>query len=314
MVQTGSETWHFGRNDHKHLHVRSVHRREDCETIAVESGDSCDSLAARCEVSGPDFLAVNDKPDLCSTLLPGQEVCCSKETPSLSEFQSAADGICLLHVISEGESCDRIAEIYGLTVEDIDKYNKDRDDGWSGCDSLDVGTNICVSGEDLIANPALPPDAGNEDDKLDDGDQDEDPSEANEDGDAPSESDDDDEAASQIDDLPETVPTAEVYPGLQNRPSHECAFFDPPRWDDTRELCKEPCKDVVEAKESGTTSYGCVGNFPVDEPIPYQEMEGLKFALGVCVCNNELLEVFFDFFIEAMAAIAQVSLRNIVVR
>jgi hypothetical protein len=301
MVQTDSETWQFGRNDHNHLNVRSVHRREDCETIAVESGDSCDSLAARCEVSGPDFLAVNDKPDLCSTLLPGQEVCCSKGTASPSGVQSAEGGICLLHVISEGESCNRIAEIYGLAVEDIDKYNKDRDNGWSGCDSLNVGTNICVSGEDLIANPALPPDAGIEDDDNN-ADEDEDPSET----------DEDDDAASQIDDVPETVPTAEVYPGMQNRPSHECAFFDPPRWDDTRELCKEPCKDAIEAKGSGTTSYGCVGNFPLDEEIPYQEMEGLKFALGVCVCNNELLEVFFDFFIEAMAAIAQVRPGNMI--
>lgn len=52
----------------------------DCITKTVASGDTCSSLATKCGISNDDFMKYNNgsNSDLCSTLVPGQRVCCSE--------------------------------------------------------------------------------------------------------------------------------------------------------------------------------------------------------------------------------------------
>lgn len=52
-------------------------KRAECDTIKVEPGNLCGVLAERCGVSLDDFTKWNSDPDLCTTLMPEQEVCCS---------------------------------------------------------------------------------------------------------------------------------------------------------------------------------------------------------------------------------------------
>lgn len=62
-------------------HQSQVNKRQGryCTTRQVVSGDSCGSLASKCGISGPKFEEYNnyDKA-LCSSLTPGQHVCCSQ--------------------------------------------------------------------------------------------------------------------------------------------------------------------------------------------------------------------------------------------
>lgn len=76
-------------------------RRGDCSTIQVVSGDSCGGLASKCGISGAAFTTYNPSSTLCSTLAPGQHVCCSSGTlPNFSPLQNA-DGSCAVCTLSQ---------------------------------------------------------------------------------------------------------------------------------------------------------------------------------------------------------------------
>ncbi|KUL82858.1 hypothetical protein ZTR_09196 [Talaromyces verruculosus] len=127
--------------------ARSFYRnwaRGDCTTVQVESGDSCASLAAGCGISAVDFTEYSSASDLCSTLQPGQHVCCSSGT--LPDFapQPNADGSCATYTVVSGDSCSAIAATYSLTLDELNDYNKDTW-GWGGCDDLLIGNIICLS-------------------------------------------------------------------------------------------------------------------------------------------------------------------------
>jgi len=57
-------SWLVGDQVGLHLHA-------DCKTIAVQSGDGCASLAARCGISGNTFMSYNPRLD-CSKLVVDQ--------------------------------------------------------------------------------------------------------------------------------------------------------------------------------------------------------------------------------------------------
>ncbi|KAE8340580.1 hypothetical protein BDV24DRAFT_175262 [Aspergillus arachidicola] len=144
----------------------TLQRRAECSTIKVLEGDSCGALANRCGVSGADFDKYNTQSNLCSSLQPGQHVCCSAGT--LPDFRPKPnpDGSCATYTVLVDESCKSIATANSITLEDLEEFNKKTWAkfslllkqcpvqcsrglvGWNGCGTLWQGTKICISSGD----------------------------------------------------------------------------------------------------------------------------------------------------------------------
>lgn len=121
-----------------------LYARSECSTIQVHSGDSCGSLAKKCGISGNGFTKYNNDDDLCSSLTPGQHVCCS--TGDLPDFkpQPNADGSCHVYNVPKNENCAKIAAANSLTKDDLEEFNKNTW-AWNGCENLQYNMNICLS-------------------------------------------------------------------------------------------------------------------------------------------------------------------------
>ncbi|KAE8404436.1 hypothetical protein BDV37DRAFT_293915 [Aspergillus pseudonomiae] len=127
--------------------------RAECSTIQVEGGDDCAALATKCGISAADFTEYNSDPQLCSSLKPGQHVCCSSGT--LPDFapKPNPDGSCASYTIQEDDNCADLAAQYSLTKEDLEGFNK-KTWGWNGCSNVWIGTIICLSsGSPPMPNP-----------------------------------------------------------------------------------------------------------------------------------------------------------------
>ncbi|TQS33943.1 hypothetical protein Golomagni_05697, partial [Golovinomyces magnicellulatus] len=118
--------------------------RGDCRTTKVVQGDSCAVLAQRCGISGADFTKYNSKSGFCSSLMPGQYVCCSSGTLPDYRPKPNGDGSCATTSVDEGQSCSTVAAANQITVSDIEGFNKNTW-GWNGCKNVWAGTVICVS-------------------------------------------------------------------------------------------------------------------------------------------------------------------------
>ncbi|KAM7198915.1 carbohydrate-binding module family 24 protein [Naviculisporaceae sp. PSN 640] len=111
----------------------------------------------------------------------------------------------------------------------------------------------------------------------------------------------------------ETVDSPDYYDKEAVRRSNEnnCAIYRYPKPGvDEAMQCYQPCKAIVEqAKAEGrTTNYGCVGFWPLNEPIPWQKVSGFgEVAGGKCSCDNMLLNEIADFVMEALPIIAQIG-------
>ena len=118
--------------------------RGECSTEKVISGDSCAALAERCGISGADFTKYNSDKGFCSSLKPGQHVCCSEG--DLPDFRQKpnADGSCATTKVGDGESCSLIAAANSLEADDLEEFNKNTW-GWNGCLNVWPNTIICVS-------------------------------------------------------------------------------------------------------------------------------------------------------------------------
>ncbi|KAK6850286.1 glycoside hydrolase family 18 protein [Apiospora arundinis] len=112
-----------------------LHARADCRTETVEDGDSCGKLVSRCGngLTAQDFYKYNPASDLCSGLMPGQRVCCTSGNLPDIRPKKNADGSCDAYQIQKGDSCAKIAVASGLTVKELESFNKDTW-GWNGCD------------------------------------------------------------------------------------------------------------------------------------------------------------------------------------
>lgn len=130
--------------------------RDECRTMQVEGGDSCAALATKCGISGADFTEYNSDPDLCSTLKPGQHVCCSSGT--LPDFapKPNPDGSCATYTIQPNDNCADLAAEYSLTQDDIEDFNQ-KTWAWNGCANVWVGTVICLSS----GSPPMPASVAN---------------------------------------------------------------------------------------------------------------------------------------------------------
>ncbi|KAL2134930.1 hypothetical protein VTI74DRAFT_10423 [Chaetomium olivicolor] len=111
-----------------------------------------------------DFLRYNPKSDLCSTLQPGDYVCCSAGDPYTEPKPQApqpdADGSCAVHFIRNFDICASLGKAYGLTEAQIESFNKGKTWGWTECRAMLAGYNIstCVSnsGNEIKQNSGPP--------------------------------------------------------------------------------------------------------------------------------------------------------------
>ncbi|KAK3986114.1 hypothetical protein QBC44DRAFT_373421 [Cladorrhinum sp. PSN332] len=142
-----------------------INKRDTCEHIKVEPGNGCAELVERCpgDLSVGDFERFNPKPNLCATLMPGDAICCSEgsppEEPQVQKPVPGEDGTCATHLIENGDSCASLATLYGVTVDEIEDWNKNKTWAWTECKDMLVGYNLCVSDGSA---PMPPPQAGTE--------------------------------------------------------------------------------------------------------------------------------------------------------
>ncbi|KAI8160931.1 putative glycosyl hydrolase, family 18 [Colletotrichum sp. SAR 10_70] len=115
-----------------------------CQTKRVESQDTCTALASKCGISPADFMKFNSKTGLCASLQPGQHVCCGRGNLPDLRPKPNPDGSCHEYTTKKDDFCASIAAENGLTVEDLEKYNK-QTWGWNGCKLLWSGVNMCLS-------------------------------------------------------------------------------------------------------------------------------------------------------------------------
>ncbi|KAK4447349.1 hypothetical protein QBC34DRAFT_355211 [Podospora aff. communis PSN243] len=133
--------------------------RAMCRAELIVSHDDCAKLRDRCGITTEQFYKFNPKSDLCSTLMPGNYVCCSEgdpyEKPKPEKPKPGANGVCATHLIVEDDNCFNIAEKYGVTIAEIEEWNNGKTWAWSSCDRILHTYNMCVS----EGNPPLPPPA-----------------------------------------------------------------------------------------------------------------------------------------------------------
>ncbi|KAL4907196.1 hypothetical protein BDW74DRAFT_175978 [Aspergillus multicolor] len=140
QVRRAPPSSHKHGYSHSHLHDRD----STCSPVQVVSGDTCATLAAECGISGADFTTYNPSSTFCSSLTVGEHVCCS--SGALPDFspQPDDDGNCYSYQVQKGDSCAALAAEYDLTVDEIESY-KTQTWGWTGCDRILAGANICLS-------------------------------------------------------------------------------------------------------------------------------------------------------------------------
>jgi GH18 family chitinase len=145
VAYSNSTTDHLARRHLHHgaHHHHSIHRRATCEYLQIASGDTCTTLAGECGITLAKFKDFNS--GLCDTpLAVGEYVCCtSGSLPDLTP-KPEPDGTCASVVVEAGQWCSTIAAANGITVEDLDEFNKNTW-GWAGCDLLQAQQRICIS-------------------------------------------------------------------------------------------------------------------------------------------------------------------------
>lgn len=118
--------------------------------MLVQSGDSCWSIAdQRCGGRTLDQLySYNGGSSFCSNLKIKAPVCCTPGTKPDLRPKKNADGSCASYTVRADDSCFAIQDERYLASGDLEKFNKGKTWGWSGCSLLMVGMNICVSDGD----------------------------------------------------------------------------------------------------------------------------------------------------------------------
>ncbi|KAL4805376.1 chitinase [Aspergillus unguis] len=120
-----------------------LHKRAECDTVQIESGNLCGDLATKCGISLTNFQKYN--PDInCNNLKVKQHVCCSSgDLPDFSPNPND-DGSCFTYQVKENDNCDNLAAEYSLSRDDLEEFNKNTW-GWNMCDPLYKDTIMCLS-------------------------------------------------------------------------------------------------------------------------------------------------------------------------
>lgn len=98
---------------------------------------------------GLGFYSFSPSSTLCSTLVPGQKVCCS--AGGLPIPAQNADGSCASYVVVRGDTCSAIALSNSITVADLEARNT-KTWGWAGCTRLQATQTICLN----TGSPPMP--------------------------------------------------------------------------------------------------------------------------------------------------------------
>lgn len=125
--------------------------RANCTTISVNSGNWYASLAQRCNIMPAQFTQYNSEANECSTLQPGELVCCSAGSLPDNTPQPQADGTCATYAVQPKDDCSSIAASHSITQDQLISYNNNTW-GWVGCNPLYSGSIICLSS----GNPPMP--------------------------------------------------------------------------------------------------------------------------------------------------------------
>lgn len=88
---------------------------------------------------------------------PGQKLCCSQGDFPDMRPKREPDGSCASYYVIRDDSCSKIAAKNDLTVNDLERFNKDTW-GWNGCDRLQAKFTMCLS-EGSPPFPAANPNA-----------------------------------------------------------------------------------------------------------------------------------------------------------
>lgn len=77
--------------------------------------------------------------------------------------------------------------------------------------------------------------------------------------------------------------------------------------------CKNRCQVEIDkaTEESGRANWGCVGHWPGQKSIPWQQPLGSQYgpyAIGKCLCNSPAIDWLADTFIEFVTVVAQVCI------
>ena len=100
-----------------------LYKRADCRTLTVAKGDYCSKLASDCGISLDQFQKYNPGANFCSLLQPHQKVCCTSGT--IPKPKKNSDGSCASYITVTGDTCSALASSNGITVDDIENFNKD---------------------------------------------------------------------------------------------------------------------------------------------------------------------------------------------
>ena len=124
---------------------------QTCSYTVVVSGDSCGSLATRCGITAAELAEYNPSSTLCSTLQVNEIICCSSGSVPNLVPQPNVNGTCASYTVVKDDNCALIASNHYITADDIESYNS-QTWGWSGCNDLQIGANICLS----TGDPPMP--------------------------------------------------------------------------------------------------------------------------------------------------------------
>lgn len=107
-------------------------RASECRTVTVDDNDDCGKLVTRCGggLTAANFYKYNPKSNLCSTLQPGQRVCCTEGELSDIRPKQNADGSCFAYQIKPDDNCNKVATANGLSAKDLEEFNKET---WGTC-------------------------------------------------------------------------------------------------------------------------------------------------------------------------------------
>lgn len=106
--------------DLSHWDAHTLARRADyCRTETVIQDDSCGALVERCGITSDELTKYN-KDNLCSTLRPGQKVCC---TEGDLQPHKSDNGTCYTYTIKDKDTCYDLGLVYSLTNDEIDGFN-----------------------------------------------------------------------------------------------------------------------------------------------------------------------------------------------
>ncbi|UKZ57771.1 hypothetical protein TrVGV298_011632 [Trichoderma virens] len=94
--------------------------------------------------------------------------------------------------------------------------------------------------------------------------------------------------------------------------AHLCPVFsDSSNRDVSINACKRVCQPALDdaAAENRTSNYGCIGNFPLDQDIPWTRVPGkeIYMAPGQCFCDSVFVNEIAEFVLDALPIIAQIG-------